>query len=365
MKLIITGGHPAPALACIDEVTTSNPEVSLVFVGRQYSSDESLSYEYKEVTRRSIRFINLTAGRLTRIFSFRSLYQLVLIPAGFWHAYRILRKERPDKILSFGSYIGLPIAIVGYMLGIPVYTHEQTIHPGLANRIIAIFARKIFLSFEGSKRYFRSKNMTVTGNPVRKQIFKKIKDPFTIKKTRPVIYITGGSLGSHSINLHIKHILHNLLEKYIVIHQTGNVQEFDDYGALTEYRAHLPIDMREYYYPVQHVMADEIGFVYSLADLVVARAGANTFFELVNLKKPAVFIPLPWSANGEQKAHAELFHAWGTGEVFDQDDTSEKLLSAIETVMENIENYRHNFNTIHEQTYQHSATHILKEVLED
>ncbi len=367
MKLLITGGHPAPALAFIDEIITSNhQDIQLVFTGRKHTTDTSeVSYEYQEVAKRSVPFIHINAGRFNRMFSLTSFLQILKIPRGFFEAYSILRRERPDKIMSFGSYIALPLAVVGYCMKIPVYTHEQTIHPGLGNRIISRFAVKVFISFEDSKKYIAGKTILVSGNPVRKQIFKKIKDPFEIKKTRPVLYITGGSLGSHSINLHVKAILHDLLKKYIVIHQTGNVEEFKDYEMLAEYASHLPIDIRDYYYPVKHIFADEIGYVYSLADLVITRAGANTFFELVNLKKPAIFIPLPWSAHGEQESQAQLFRQWKTGEVFHQEGTSEELRELIENTMENIETYRHNFNTHYANTYQHAAAFILEEVLKD
>ena len=87
-----------------------------------------------------------------------------------------------------------------------------------------------------------------------------------------------------------------------------------------KYRKSLPKKLASRYFIREHILSDEIGYVYSIADLVVSRSGANTFFELIALKIPAVLIPLPWSANGEQQRHAELFQDSGAGILFDQDD---------------------------------------------
>jgi UDP-N-acetylglucosamine--N-acetylmuramyl-(pentapeptide) pyrophosphoryl-undecaprenol N-acetylglucosamine transferase len=364
MKLLITGGHVTPALAVIDELQKGHHDVQIIFVGRKYTSETEHvdSMEYKEVTKRNVPFFHLVTGRLTRVISFQSFKNLLKVPVGFIGALKILSQHKPDAILSFGGYLALPVAYVGYMMKIPVYTHEQTIHPGLANRIIAKVAKKVFISFEESKQYFKS-DVVLTGNPIREQILQIVKKPFEIEKDRPVIYITGGSLGSHSINVHIETILKDLLRKYQVIHQTGNVKEYNDNERLQKLRSSFHPSLQHLYIIKEHVQSDELGYVFSKADVVISRSGANTFFELLTLKKPAIFIPLPWSGYGEQQKQADLFKAWGTGEVFDQERKSAELLDMIDSMIKNLDRYKENFEKLPAHYPKNAAQSIIKAII--
>ena len=366
MKLLITGGHLAPALAIIDEILQNESKTfdKIIFVGRKYSLDteKNLSLEYREITKRGLEFIPLNAGRLTRILSVRSIRSLVKVPIGFFNAWSILRKEKPDSILSFGGYLALPIAFWSLFFGIPIYTHEQTVSPGLTNRIIGFFSKKIFLAFEESALYFNRNKTIVTGNPVRKSIFITDKKPFSCQKDRMVLYITGGSLGSHSINVHISRILQDLLQTFIVIHQIGDTKEYHDYDKLWKQKLELPPDAQNRYFLTKHFFEDEIGYVYSLADIVIGRSGANTFFELIALKKPAVLIPLPWSAHGEQKKHAELFKEKGIGEIFFQNGSSDTLLRMIHSMAKNLETYKKNFSNVEYLYNQYASEKIIEEI---
>ncbi|MCS6956782.1 MAG: UDP-N-acetylglucosamine--N-acetylmuramyl-(pentapeptide) pyrophosphoryl-undecaprenol N-acetylglucosamine transferase [Patescibacteria group bacterium] len=364
MKILITGGHLAPALAVIDKIKKEKPDIKIIFVGRKYAIDKEKteSLEYKEIRKRKIKFINLKTGRLTRIFSFSSFLNFFKFFLGFFSSFFIILKNRPDLILSFGSYLALPIVFWGYIFKIPVFTHEQTINPGLANKIIGLFAKKIFISFKEAEKFFTKNKVILTGNPIRQSIFKIQKKPFFIKKTAPVLYITGGSLGSHSINLHIKKILKNLLEKYIIIHQTGDTKEYHDYEDLLAIKNQLPENLKNKYFLARHFFEDEIGYVYSLSDLVIGRSGANTFFELIALEKPAVLIPLPWSAGKEQQRHAEIFVKSGCGEVFHQLESSDKLLRIIDKMIKNISFYQNNFKNLKTIYHQDASKKIIKEI---
>ncbi len=357
MKLLITGGHLAPALAAIDYLKKNNPEVEVIFVGRQFAQDgdSTISLEFKEITGRKINFFPIVTGRLTRIFSLKSFISLFKIPVGFFQAFKIISQEKPDVILSFGSYIALPMAVVGFLFKIPVYTHEQTICPGLANRMIAFFARKVFCAFIESFPFFPRNKVILTGNPVRESMFQIRNQIFQIEKNRPVIYFTGGTLGSHSINLHVKKILPQLLKKFIVIHQTGDTKEYRDFEMLEKIK-------KENYYLAKHFFDGEISYIYSLADLVVGRAGANTFFDLMALKKPALFIPLPWSANQEQLKQAEIFKKDGVGEIFSQSDESKNLFVLIEKMINNLNKYKNNFNNLKFIYKENASALIFKEI---
>lgn len=364
MKILITGGHVTPALAIIEELQRIGGH-EVVFVGRKYplDSENTLSLEFKEIEKRGIKFISLPTGRLARIISFASLKNAIRIPLGIIRAYEILRVQKPDVILSFGGYIAFPIALVGYFLGIAVYTHEQTIRPGLANRLIGKVAKSVFISFDGTQKYFSKDKVIVAGNPIRRFIFEVHSKPFEVSSGKKVIYVTGGSLGSHSINVHIGRLLKDLLKKYIVIHQTGDTKEYNDFEKLTNQRFKLPAEMRKNYILRKHFFEDEIGYVYSMSDLVIGRAGANTFFELLALEKPVLFIPLPWSANHEQQHQAQIFKDNGVGEVFIQSGRSDELIKVIEKMLKNIDRYKNNFARLKFMYKQDATNTILSEIL--
>ncbi len=355
MKVLITGGHITPALAVADELR--NCEV--IFVGRKYalSSDKSESFEYKEIKKKGFEFINLSAGRLTRNLSLQTIMNILRTPPGFINAFAIIHKERPDVVLSFGGYIALPVAFAAVLKRIPVITHEQTIHPGSANRFIGKIAKKIFVSFPEAKRYFPAQKVALSGNPIRAEVLKEIKKIPNFKKEKPVLFVIGGSLGSHDINTMIFKILPELLKNFTVIHQTGSATEYGD-----DQEAKSLKDKN--YFSFDHIESELMGFVYSQADLVIGRAGANTVFEILACKKPSLLIPLPWSAFGEQQKHADYLRVLGVAEVFDQTEGSEKLLLYISEMYGALEKYRKNFDTI-KLSYDSTtaAKQIAQEVL--
>ncbi len=364
MKLLITGGHLSPALALIEQIQKTKKDITVIFVGRKYPLDreKTLSLEYKEINKKNLVFIPIEAGRLTRTISFSSLISMIKIPLGFTQAFFIINRQRPDSIMSFGGYLALPIAFWGYVFRIPIFIHEQTIKPGLANRLISFFSKKIFVAFEEVKNIFPKNKTYVSGNPVKLSIFKVKAKPFEIKKNLPVIYVTGGSLGSHSINLHIKKILEPLLKRFIVIHQVGESKEYHDFEDLILMKNKLPKEDRNRYYLVKHFFDNQIGYVYSLTDLVVGRAGANTFFELLALKKPALFIPLPWSSGREQQHHAEIFAKAGCGEIFHQIETSEKLLRLITQMISKMDYYQSNFLNLSSRYKKNVSKYLIDEI---
>lgn len=356
MKILITGGHITPALAVVEELQNQD----VVFVGRKYAleHEKTLSFEYKEVQKKGLPFIDLSAGRINKGFSLRGFLSVLKIPYGFYQAYHIVRTQKPDVVLSFGSYLAVPIAWWANLFSIPVYLHEQTTVPGRANRLIGRFAKKIFVSFPETERFFPKEKVILSGNPIRSVIAKVLKKPFVVEKKDPVIYVTGGSLGSHSINSHIQNLLKSLVSLYTVIHQVGDTKQYNDFEKLSILKGDLPKDLQKRYILQKHFMEDEIGYVYSVADIVVGRAGANTFFELIYLKKPTVFIPLPWSAGREQQKQTEIFKTAEVGEIFNQADSSKVLFEKIQKVVNERDSYTAHFSNL-DKLYNKNAAHLI------
>lgn len=373
MNIIICGGHLTPALAVIEELKNpsaiSHKPLAILFIGRKHSmeGDSAVSQEYKIITRMGIPFISLAAGRLQRKFTRYTIPSLLKIPVGFFQALWWVGKFKPDIILSFGGYLAVPVVIAGWLWQVPTVSHEQTTVSGLANKIIAYFAQKICVSWPQSADHFPKKKVVLTGNPIRREIFKINKNsPYPIPDTLyPVIYITGGSLGSHVINETVVKCLPELLEKYIVIHQCGDSEKYNDYEKLKSASRRIKAELQEKYKFTQYVGPEDIGWVFNKADLVIGRAGANTVTELAALGKPAILIPIPWVGNSEQLKNAEVLANIGAAVILPQDKLNgEELKKQIDSMFDDFKNYRKNAKEATKLVNLSAASKIVKVINE-
>lgn len=353
MKIVITGGHLTPAMAVIEELKGHE----VVYIGRKYAleGDKALSLEYQTITSKNIPFISITAGRFQRKFTIHTIPSLLKLPIGFFQSLLILKKEKPNVILGFGGYVSLPIIFAAALFRIPVVIHEQTLAAGLANKIASRFARKICVSWDSSIKFFPQKKIVLTGNPIRREITQISKTD--TENSKPLIYITGGSLGSHAINLLVQACLGKLLENYDVIHQTGDAKEFNDFERLEELKSNVGY---KNYIVKKFLSAKEVADILSAADLVVTRAGMNTISELIFLNKPCFLIPLPQGF--EQTQNALFMKKLNLAEVGFQNVLS--TLTFAETInfmIKNISEYKTSHNLLTKDAARKLAGVVLNE----
>ncbi len=341
MKIVLIGGHLAPALSVLEALPK---DTKVLFIGRKYGleGDKALSLEYKTITGLNIPFVALNTARLQRKLTKYTLPSLLKFPSGITRAFITLIKFKPDVVVGFGGYVSIPVIISAFFLRIPVVIHEQTMEVGFSNRIIARFATKICISWNSSRKYFPKEKVVLTGNPIRKFKIQNSKFKIIGKENKlPIIYITGGSSGSHFINTQIEGCISNLLEKYIVVHQTGDAQEFHDFDRLEKLKKSMPQKLSMRYMLKKFVDPREIGDLLSKTSLIISRSGMNTITELLHFEKPALLIPLPYSQNNEQLKNAKFLENIGLGKVLYQTDlNSKKLYQAIDLMSHNIKNYK-------------------------
>lgn len=355
MKILITGGHFTTAIATIEELLKSVGKGNIYFVGRKRSmeGDKTFSVEYRRATELRLQFFPLTTGRIVRQVNEFTLVNLAKFVFGFFQSLYLIVRIRPDVICSFGGYIGFFPSFWAIFFRVPLIIHEQTTKPGLANRISALWAKKITVSFRQAVGFFPSGKTEVIGNPIRKEVFQKRAKNKNIKAFLDgvgggkLIYITGGNQGSHSINMVVKEILKKVLGTYFVIHQTGNSTQHPDFVLFSKISASLEERQKKYYLPVSYVESGDIGAVLNRADLVIGRSGANTVWEIATLRKPSILIPLAISAGGEQKYNADLLSHAGVSKVIDQDQLSPYLLyRSIEEIFARSGDMRQSFKKI-------------------
>jgi len=345
-RVVITGGHLTPALAVIEELKKRGWEI--IFLGRKYAAEgvKTPSVESEIIPKMGIPFFTLMAGRIQRRFTRWTIPAILRIPVGFFQAFLYLRRLRPDVVLSFGGYVSAPVVFAGWLLGIPVITHEQTTVKGLATKFNSLFAQKIAVSWETNLNDFSSHKVIFTGNPIRKDIFKfnkKIWQDLNFEKKLPLVFITGGNQGSHIINMAVGEIIFPLVKIANVFHQCGHLNAFGDFEKLEKLRNKLPNKLKSRYRVKKYLNGEEMGTLLFKADLVVSRAGANTITELAALGKPCILIPLPWLYQNEQGKNARMLAKTGIAEVLLQKNLSGKsLLTLIKKMLERISFYRKN-----------------------
>jgi len=358
MKIILIGGHLAPALSVLEALPK---DTKVLFVGRKYAmeGDNALSLEYKTITSLKIPFVGLNTGRLQRKLTKYTLLSLLKIPFGVIKSFLILIRFRPDVVVGFGGYVSIPVIFCASLLRIPVVIHEQTLGAGLANKLVSQFAKKICISWDSSREYFPKDKIVMTGNPIRK--FPIFHTKFSLFKNKlPTIYITGGSLGSHTINILIEGIINELLEKYNIIHQAGDTYEYRDFERLEELRMSLPEDLRDNYILKKFIDPTQIGDLLNLSSLVISRSGVNTVTELIYFEKPSLLIPLPFAQDNEQLKNAEFLEKIGLGIVLHQSKINQKkLLQAIEQMLRNRKKYKINKKEFKGLSGKNAAQNII------
>lgn len=360
-KIFITGGHLTPAVAVLDLLIQKG--WTIWYIGRKYAQeeDQSISVEYQTLQsyKGKVKFLLITTGKLQRYFSFKSFLSLIKIPIGFIQSIYWLIKYRPKIILSFGGYVATPVCLLAWVLGIPIITHEQTRSPGFANKLIGNIARKICLTWEETKVFFDTNKVIITGLPIRGKIF-QINKSIPVNLNKPLIYVSGGSLGSHSINLLLFPIIGKLVNGFSIIHQCGDTKKYNDYQQLVKIKENLPTKLKANYYPINHINEDYLGWLYKNASFSLARSGANTVYEFAACGVPTIFIPIPWSSGNEQYYNAKFFKDYGAGIILDQYKiNSEKLYKELMLFKENLKFYKNNANRLKQLINLNGADNLV------
>ncbi len=358
-----TGGHTSPILAVVDELRQRlGNGLALLWLGSKTGPEAGAA------AARSIPFAVVPSAKLRRYADVRNLTELPLLPLGLAVALRELRRFRPAALLSTGGYVSLPPTVAAFILRIPILVHEQTALAGLATRLEGRLATRVAVSFPSSVRYFPSDRTVLSGNPVRREVMegdrRKGLTMLGFDETLPVVYVTGGIQGAHALNRLVGECLEEMLRLAQVVHQCGHQPPgFDqDLSWLASLQGRLPPELRRRYV-VRERIGHEIGHVYAAADLVVSRAGAGTVFELAAVGKPAVLIPLPGSASGEQRLNATALEKLGAAVVVDQRQlTATAFLDLLRELLAN----RERLSTMGERArrlYRPDAAAVLTETL--
>lgn len=329
-KIIITGGgsggHAMPAVAIAQLLRNyekkSGEKIRILYIGSKKGIEEKIA------ARNHCAFVSISTGKLRRYFSLENLIDSFRVIKGIFDSLVIIKRFKPDMIFSTGGFVSVPVVIAGHFTGTPSIIHEQTVDAGLANKIAGKFAKKIALTFEESAKYFSAAKTEITGIPLRESIFDVDKEKayslLPVVRDLPVVYVSGGGLGCHLLNETMQKILPELLEKMNVIVQAGNANDGKDYLNLLRFRESLDEKLKKRLTVFNFI--EEVGNVFAISDLVVARSGAGTVNELIALKLPAIFVPLAIATGNEQFKNASIMKKIGGAEIIEEKDLTPELL---------------------------------------
>jgi len=323
-KVLFIGGHHNSAIPIIKKMLAEK-DYSLTFVGHMYASqsNNTISSEYKEVTSLNIPYISFQAPKFYRV---AGLYKYLFFIKSLLKSYKILRKEKPDLVFSFGGYMAVPFAISSVFLKIKLVTHEQTTNLGLANLVISKMSNRVFLTWSNDK-YKNNQKYIVTGIPLRQEILDIRRRGSFAQKS---FFVQGGKQGSHALNQFIFDNIEILSKKYEIFHQTSSHSETKDHLVAQK----LAKEYSKYHF-YEYVHGLDYTKILNNVDFIISRSGAHFAYEMSYIKNHCIFVPIKWSSRNEQYHNALMSKSYTISTLLDQDnlnltdfESAVKLLNA-------------------------------------
>lgn len=285
-----TGGHALPVYHIYENLSSD-------FELRVFHSGSKLE---KEIFK-NCSVSKIVAGKIKRYNLWSSFFEIMKTIIGFCQALIFLLFSRPKVIISKGGFCSVPVLSAANFLRIPYILHESDSVMGISNKIFAKRATRVFVGFPESFYPETDQNkIEYCGQIIH---FDEIKKS---KYDRPVIYITGGSLGARSINDVVLKMIVQLTQKYFIVHSTG----VENYEKINEYRLKLDEKQKKNYRIFDFSTTESRKSLID-ADLIIARAGATTIGEIAFLSKASILIPYKYAAGDHQIKNAKYMEKSG------------------------------------------------------
>ena len=303
-----TGGHILPGLAVAEELRSRGWRVH--WLGAP-GSMEARIVPAQGFALETIDFSGVRGKGLATL----ALLPLRLLRA-FWQAWQVVRRVRPDVVVGLGGYISFPGGMMAVLAGKPLVLHEQNSVAGMANKVLATVADRVFTAFPQVL-----KKAQWVGNPLR-TAFTRQGDPAErfAGRTGPLrLLVVGGSLGARALNEIVPQALALIPQdqRPVVTHQSGAAQieqlraNYAEAGVQAELTPFI----------------DDTASAFAQADIIVCRAGASTVTEIAAVGAAAVFVPFPAAVDDHQTHNAQFLVQAGGGWLVQQRDLSPEVLA--------------------------------------
>jgi len=296
-----TAGHVYPALT-VAALVSADARDRVAYVGAPNSLEMRLAGE------EGIEFVAVPASGWDRARPLTLVSGLFTAIASTVRCIRLLRRDRTDVAVGFGGYVSVPLSLAAVVCRVPLVLHEQNSVPGVANRILARFARTVCVTYADSVALLpHPERAIVTGDPVRESVLRADRDAgrvaFGISPAETLLLVFGGSRGARHLNSALVGLRDRLQDAQgiRVVHIAGPAEAATVRATLESHDGGAP----EWWQVLEYV--GEMGDLLAASDLIVCRAGATTLAELSVLGKASVLVPYPYATDDHQTLNAGPF----------------------------------------------------------
>lgn len=324
-----TGGHIFPALSIANEIRRRDSRAQILFVGAKGRM------EAEKVPAAGYEILTLDVKGLERKKLYKNFAIIYRLIKSMLTVRKVLRNFRPDIAIGVGGYASAPTLMTANLLRIPTLVQEQNSYAGVTNKVVGRRANSVCVAYKGMERFFPQEKIRLTGNPVRQDLFTIGKhDPaayeyFGLRSDRKTILVIGGSLGARTINESVADALPLLAarEDIQVLWQTGK-----GYAAKAQAQVKALVGATNI---VTTDFVYRMDMAFSIADLVVSRAGAGSISEFCLLKLPVILVPSPNVSEDHQTKNALALVDEGAAIMVRDGEAREKLLATIFDTIDN------------------------------
>ena len=325
-KIIIagggTGGHIFPAVAIANTVKEFLPDTEILFVGANGRM------EMIRVPEAGFSIKGIDVYGLQRKLSLKNCIENAKLPFRLYRstqqAKKIIKNFRPDAVVGVGGYVSYPILNIAASMKIPTLVQEQNSYPGVTNKLLSKKVDVICTAYDNLERFFPAHKIIKTGNPIRKEILnpvnkKEAYNHFHLDENKKTVAIVGGSSGARTINECVGSFAEELSNKNIqMIWQTG---EYHYPTLLQEYKELREIKIVPF--------IQRMDYLYSIADIVVSRAGALAISELCAVGKPCILVPSPNVSEDHQTKNAKILSEANAAVLIPDNKAKKELKDAV------------------------------------
>ena len=314
-----SGGHITPILAVAHEIKQQHPNAEIVYIGVQGDSLGDLPSRDPNID----KVVTVRAGKLRRYHG-EGLKQLLDIPTllknirdvfytiwGIFQSFILVSKLKPNVIFIKGGFVGVPVGLAAALLRVPYVTHDSDALPGLANRLVAPWA-KVHAVALPKEIYTYPPDKTVTvGVPISRNYHRTsageqqaLRKKLGLDHYNKIVLVTGGGLGATRLNDAVADCAPALMDRYkdlAIVHLAGRNKE----QPLRQfYKAHLSAADQP-----RVIVKDFINNLYeysAASDVVITRAGGTVMAEFAAQAKACVVVPNPFLSGGHQLKNAQV-----------------------------------------------------------
>ena len=347
-----TGGHIFPAIAIADGLKQHQPDCEILFVGA------SGRMEMEKVPQVGYKIVGLEVVGLQRSLTPKNLLFPFKLLKSLFQAFSVIRNFKPDACIGVGGYASGPVLFIAALLGKKIFIQEQNSYPGITNKILSKFAKKIFVAYDNLDVFFNANKIILTGNPVRKDITAVLPAKqdalsyFNLKEHKKTILIIGGSLGARTINESIEKNIELFNQNNIqLLWQTGKIY-YDNIIERTKDKDLSDVKI--------HQFIKEMNMAYSAADLMISRAGALSISELCIIGKPTILIPSPNVSEDHQTKNAMALVNKSAAILIKDIEAKDKLGNVVLDLMNDNNKLKELSNNIKTLAKTNAANEIVK-----